>query len=249
MAPSVLSATAETGSVRRPRRPRNDICQYDDLVGEWWRPDGEFAALHWLARARSQLVPPSLSPERLLVDVGCGGGILGAYVQGYLHVGVDLTQSALEIAAARGVVPVRADAAALPLATGVAHVVVAGEVFEHVANLEAAVAEVSRVLRPGGVVVVDTISATRRARLGLVAVGEWLPGGPPRRIHDPKLFVAPARLVDLFARHGVELQVGGLRPSLVDYLRFLVRRDRTVRMLPSRSVAGVYQGVGHKRRL
>ncbi len=247
MGASVLSGAAQRPSGRRPGRARNDLGQYDDLAGEWWKPNGEFAALHWLARARSELIPPSLSPGRLLVDVGCGGGVLAAYVQGYLHVGVDLTQSALVVAAANGVVPVRSDAAALPLATGVAHVVVAGELFEHVADLEGAVAEMSRVLRPGGVVVVDTISDTRRARLGLVTVGEWLPGGPPRRIHDPDLFVAPARLIDLFARHGVELRVGGLRPSVVDYLRFLVRRRRAVRMLPSRSVAGVYQGVGRKQ--
>ena len=56
-----------------------------------------------------------------------------------------------------------------------ADVVVAGELFEHVADLETAVAEVSRVLRPGGVVVVDTISASRRARLGLVSVGGVAP--------------------------------------------------------------------------
>ncbi len=216
-------------------------------MGEWWKPDGEFAALHWLARARAELVPPSSSPRDVLVDVGCGGGILSAFVRGYLHVGVDLTQSALVVARATGVVPVRADAAALPLAAGAAHVVVAGEVFEHVADLDGAVAEVSRVLRPGGVVVVDTISATRRALLGLVTVGEWLPGGPPRRIHDPELFVAPARLIGLFAQHGVELHVAGLRPSAIDYLRFLLGRRRPVRMLPSRSLAGIYQGVGHKQ--
>jgi 2-polyprenyl-6-hydroxyphenyl methylase/3-demethylubiquinone-9 3-methyltransferase len=183
------------------------------------------------------------------VDVGCGGGIMAGYVQGYRHVGVDLTHSALVVATARGVVPVRADAAALPLATEVADVVVAGELFEHVADLEGTVAEVSRVLRPGGVMVVDTISATRRARVGLVTVAELLPGGPPRRIHDPALFVPPGRLVDLFAGHGVELRVGGLRPSVIDYLRFLLRRRRPVRMLPSRSVAGVYRGVGRKQEL
>ncbi len=202
--------------------------------------------MHWLARARAELVPPSSSPRDVLVDVGCGGGILSAFVRGYLHVGVDLTQSALVVARATGVVPVRADAVALPLAAGAAHVVVAGEVFEHVADLDGAVAEVSRVLRPGGVVVVDTISATRRALLGLVTVGEWLPGGPPRRIHDPELFVAPARLMALFAGHGVELRVGGLRPSAIDYLRFILGRRRAVRMLATRSVAGVYQGVGRK---
>ncbi len=205
--------------------------------------------MHWLARARAELIPPSSSPGDLLVDVGCGGGILSAFVRGYLHVGVDLTQSALVVARARGVVPVRADAAALPLAAGVAHVVVAGEVFEHVADLEGSVAEVSRVLRPGGVVVLDTINATRRARLVLVTVGEWLPGGPPPRIHDPELFVAPARLMALFAGHGVELRVGGLRPSAIDYLRFILGRRPAVRMLPTRSVAGVYQGVGRKQGL
>ncbi len=247
MKASVRPRPAGGASGRRPRRARNDIGQYDDLVEEWCKPDGEFAALHWLAHARSQLIPPSLSPGRLLLDVGCGGGILAAHVQGYRHVGVDVCESALLVAAGRGIVPVRADVAALPLRTGAAHVVVAGELFEHVADVEGAVAEVSRVLRPGGVVVVDTINATRRARVSLVTVGEWLPGGPPRRIHDPDLFVAPARLIDLFARQGVELQVGGLRPSVIDYLRFLVHRRSPVRMLSSRSLATLYQGVGWKR--
>ena len=247
MGTPVVTGRPPAASTRPPRRARNDLGQYDDLVEEWWKPDGEFAALHWLAHARATAIPSPPSPGQLLLDVGCGGGILAAHLEGYAHVGVDLTQSALVVAAERGLVPVRADVRALPVASATADVVVAGELFEHVADLETAVAEVSRVLRPGGLVVVDTISATRRARLALVAVGEWLPGGPPRRIHDPALFVAPARLVDLFARHGVELTVRGLRPSAVDYLRFLVRRRRPVRMLHTASLAAVYQGIGRKR--
>lgn len=246
MGTPVLTRSPRAASTRPPRRTRNDLGQYDDLVEEWWKPDGEFAALHWLAQARAAAIPPSPSGQ-LLLDVGCGGGILAAHVEGYAHVGVDLTQSAVVVAAERGLLPVRADVGALPVASAVADVVVAGELFEHIADLETAVAEVSRVLRPGGLVVVDTISATRRARLGLVAVAEWLPGGPPRRIHDPALFVAPGRLVDLFARHGVALRVRGLRPSAIDYLRFLVRRRRPVRMLHTASLAVVYQGTGRKR--
>ena len=246
MGAPVLTRSPGAASTHPPRRARNDLGQYDDLVEEWWKPDGEFAALHWLARARARAIPPS-SCDQVLLDVGCGGGILAAHVKGYVHVGVDLTQSALVVAAERGLVPVRADVRALPVASASADVVVAGELFEHVADLETAVAEVSRVLRPGGLVVVDTISATRRARVGLVWVAEWLPGGPPRRIHDPALFVAPGRLVDLFAGHGVELAVRGLRPSVIDYLRFLVRRGRPVRMLHTASLAVVYQGIGRKR--
>ena len=242
----LLRSPSGRATRHRRRRPRNDVGHYDDLVGEWWKPQGQFAALHWLARARSELVPPSPSSNAVLLDVGCGGGILAAYVHGYVHVGVDMSWSALHVAAQNGVLGLRGDAACLPFPTGVADVVVAGEVFEHVTDVERAVGEVSRVLRPGGVVVIDTINATRWARLTLVTVGERVPGGPPRWIHDPDLFVAPARLTELFASHGVELQVRGLRPSAVDYVRFLVGRTGAVRMLPTPSLAGVYQGIGRK---
>lgn len=230
-----------------PVRSRNDQRQYDDLAGEWWEEAGAFAALHWLAAARAVKVPPAARRDALLVDVGCGGGVLAPHVSGYRHVGVDLNLSALELARAHGVVPVRGDAARLPLRDGVADVVVAGELFEHVADVEAVAGEVARVVRPGGWVVFDTINDTRWARVSLVALGERLPGGPPKNIHDPALFVPPERLVAAFARHGVEVRVAGLRPSLVDYLRFLLGRSTAVRMVPVRSLAGVYQGVGRRR--
>src|SRR5690606_23832344 len=121
-----------------------------------------------------------------------------------------------------------------------------GEVFEHVEDVASVVAEIARVLRPGGCVVFDTINDTRWARLSMVTVGERLPGGPPPRIHDPALFVAPSTLQQLFGPHGVRIEVWGLRPSVRDYARFLARRRRPVRMVPTRSLGAVYQGIGVK---
>src|ERR687895_2487361 len=158
------------------RRSRNDPRQYDDLAGEWWKPGGAFAALHWLAPARARLIPPPDRRGALLVDIGCGGGLLAPHVDGYRHVGVDLVESALALAAQHGVVPVQADAHALPLADQVADVVVAGEILEHVPDLERVVEELARVLRPGGTVIIDTINDTWLARFGLVTVGERVPG-------------------------------------------------------------------------
>jgi 2-polyprenyl-6-hydroxyphenyl methylase/3-demethylubiquinone-9 3-methyltransferase len=228
------------------RRPRNDLRQYDDLATEWWRPDGAFAALHWLARARGRLVPPPSRPGAALLDLGCGGGLLAPHVSGYRHVGVDLSTSALEVAAQHGIEPVHADVVRLPFADGSFDVVAAGEIFEHVEDLDSVVAEAARVLRPRGTLVCDTINSTLFARLSLVTIGERIPGGPPPACHDAALFVDPERLGELCARHGVELDVWGLRPSARDFLGFLLGRRRSVRMLRTPSLAAVYQGTGRK---
>ena len=184
---------------------RNDLGQYDDLADEWWRPDGELAALHWLAAARAPLVPPAPRRDALLLDVGCGGGLMASHVSGYHHVGVDRNERALRTASSHGVTVVRADVAALPIADEAVDVVIAGEIFEHVEDLDSCIAEIGRVLRPGGTLVLDTINATWWARFSLITVGERMPGGPPRHIHDPALFVPPQRLRRLCARHSIEL--------------------------------------------
>lgn len=227
-------------------RPRNDVRQYDDLAGEWWRPGGAFAMLHWLAKARAALIPPARRDGAVLVDVGCGAGLLAPHVagRGYRHVGVDLATSALTQAAAHGVEVVRGDAAGLPLADGCADVVSAGELLEHVPDLPAAVREACRVLRPGGMLVADTLNATGTARLVAVTVGERIPGGAPPGIHDPALFVPPARLVAEAARHGVALRVRGVRPAVAGMLRWLVTRRGEVPIVPTASTAVLYQAWG-----
>jgi 2-polyprenyl-6-hydroxyphenyl methylase/3-demethylubiquinone-9 3-methyltransferase len=233
---------------QRPERARNDLRQYDDLVGEWWRPEGAFAALQWLAAARAASVPPPPRRGAVLVDLGCGGGLLAPYLAGYLHVGVDLSLTALRVARSHGAAVVRADVARLPIADETADVVVAGELFEHVSDLPAAVAEVARVLRPAGLLLFDTINATRLARVGVVTLAERLPGGPPPRIHDPDLFVPVDKLRALLEGHGVgDIELWGLRPSIPDYLAYLLNRSRPVRMQRTGWLGAVYQGVGRRR--
>jgi 2-polyprenyl-6-hydroxyphenyl methylase/3-demethylubiquinone-9 3-methyltransferase len=203
--------------------PPNDPRQYDVLADEWWRPDGPFAMLHWLAEARARLIPPASRPDTLLVDVGCGAGLLAPHLRGkgYRHVGVDLVRSALVQAADHGVAPVNGDVMALPLADGCADVVAAGELLEHVPDLAGTVAEVCRILRPGGLLVLDTLNATALSRLLAVRVAERVPG-VPRGIHDPWLFVDPGVLVAECARHGVRLRVRGVRPVMWRLTRWLI---------------------------
>jgi 2-polyprenyl-6-hydroxyphenyl methylase / 3-demethylubiquinone-9 3-methyltransferase len=228
--------------------PRNDPRQYEAMADQWWRPYGAFAMLRWIAAARADLLPPAPRPGAVLVDLGCGAGLLAPHAArlGYRHVGVDLVHTSLRLAGAHGVLAVRGDVQRLPLADEVADAVSAGEILEHVPDLRAAVAEACRVLRPGGTLVLDTIAATRLARLVTVTIGERIPGGAPPGIHDPALFVDRDVLVAEAARHGVRLTLRGMRPPVLGMLRWLARRDPDPRMLPTRSTAVLFQGYGTK---
>lgn len=234
--------------MQAPTRPRNDVRQYDDLAGEWWPPRGRFAMLHWIAAARAELVPPAQHAGAVLVDLACGAGLFAEHAAslGYRHVGFDLSPTALPQARDHGVLVARADVLRLPLPSEVADVVTAGEILEHVTDLPAAVAEACRVLRPGGTLVLDTIASTRVARLIAVTVAEAVPGGAPKGIHDPALFVDRDELRRLCARHGVPVQLSGLRPAVSDAVLWLMRRRQSVRMVPTRSTSVLFQGRGRK---
>ncbi|WP_432833991.1 methyltransferase domain-containing protein [Dactylosporangium sp. CA-092794] len=229
------------------RRARNDPGQYDDLAGEWWRPGSPLSMLYWLARARARLIPPAERPGAVLVDLGCGGGLLAPHVadKGYHHIGVDLVVSGLEQSAAHGIAPVLADVRRLPFADGSADVVSAGELLEHVPGLSRVISEACRVLRPGGWLVLDTLADTALSRLIAVRLAEAvLPA--VRGIHDPALFVDPRRLRAECARHGVPLAVRGVRPALPALARWLVTRRNPVPIVPTFSTAILYQGRGRK---
>lgn len=229
-------------------RARNDPGQYDDLADVWWDPTGPFALLHAIAEARAALVPPARRPGAVLVDLACGAGLLSPHIRelGYRHVGLDITRSALELAREHDVIPVHADVLALPLPDGVADAVVAGEILEHVADLRQAVAEATRVLRPGGVLVLDTLADTRLARVLAVHIAERIPGGAPKGIHDPALFVNRRDLRAACARGGVDVVLSGLRPSIPGLVRWLLRRKDRIGLVRSWSTAVLFQGHGIK---
>src|SRR5207245_2462143 len=74
------------------------------------------------------------------------------------------------------------------------------------------VAEAARLLRPGGLLVLDTLNATALSRLVAVRLAERLPGAP-RRVHDPPLVVDARALVRQRGPHGIRLRFPGLRPA------------------------------------
>jgi SAM-dependent methyltransferase len=108
-------------------------------------------------------------PPGRLLDVGCYDGQLITQLVTDSVVGLDVSLAALRGAAQRGVHGVRAQVEApLPFADATFATVLAAEVVEHVFDTQAVVAELARVLQPGGWLVVTTpnlVALSGRAQL------------------------------------------------------------------------------------
>src|SRR5438105_11901140 len=110
-------------------------------------------------------------PPGPVLDVGCHDGqFIACVVVGGPIVGLDVSSTALRAAACRGVQGVRAqvEAPALPFLEQSFATLVAAEVIEHVFDTEGVIAELARVLRPGGWLAITTpnlVALSGRAQL------------------------------------------------------------------------------------
>ncbi|QNM96434.1 bifunctional 2-polyprenyl-6-hydroxyphenol methylase/3-demethylubiquinol 3-O-methyltransferase UbiG [Chitinimonas koreensis] len=211
--------------------PAIDNAIYDRIATTWWEEDGFMALL------RTVLNPPRFAYfEHLLrgrlgmpaaglrvLDVGCGGGLLSERFAalGCEVTGIDRSRPTLDAARAhaeRAGLPIRyqeACAEALPFAAGEFDLVICCDVLEHVDDLDAVVAEIARVLKPGGLFFFDTINRTLRSRLIAVQLAQncALTRLLPRDVHVWDKFIRPAELAERLERHGLPaVEFRGLSP-------------------------------------
>jgi 2-polyprenyl-6-hydroxyphenyl methylase / 3-demethylubiquinone-9 3-methyltransferase len=217
---------------------RNDLTIYDKVADHWWSDD-----IRWV-RTLKNLVPGRLKwfdrhidwRDKSVLDLGCAGGFMaeamaarGAVVTG-IDPAVDAVAAARRHAEGAGL-RIRYDVGvgeALPYADASFDAVVCVDVLEHVADLAKVLAEVFRVLRPGGLFLFDTINRNPIARFATITFAEDVLRLLPRGTHDPAMFIKPAELKSA-------MQVAGLVPGPMTGLgpRGLNRRlDLTFGPLP-----------------
>ena len=163
-----------------------------------------------------------------LLDLGCGAGrhAFEAYRRGALVTALDYDAAELKDVKAMfgalsddesGTLPASSwgscangDATRLPFPDGVFDRVIAAEVLEHIPDDEAAMAELARVLRPGGTMAV-TVPAWLAERVCWALTDEYhapfVPGGHLRIYSEPEL--------------RAKLRAAGLRPGAAHHAHAL----------------------------
>jgi len=124
---------------------------------------------YWWFVARRELVRELLLKYRArlpasprILDIGCGGGAaLAVFSELGRAIGLDRAEEALRLSRSRGDFPlICSSAERLPLADDAVDVITALDVLEHVRDDAAAVAEMARACKPGGMAII-TIPAYR----------------------------------------------------------------------------------------
>ena len=229
---------------------RNDLAIYDRVADQWWTDD-----IRWV-RTLKNLVPGRLAwfdrqfdwPGRDVLDLGCAGGFMAeAMASRGAHVtGIDPAAAAIDAArrhARSSGLRIAYDVGAgeaLPYDDAAFHAVVCVDVLEHVADLSRVLAQVMRVLRPGGMFLFDTINRNPLARFATITMAEDVLGLLPRGTHDPAMFIKPRELRNALQNAGlVPGPMTGLGPRGINK-----RGDLTFGPLPLTAI--LYMGSARK---
>lgn len=255
-----------------------DNSLYSAWSDRWWRPDSAFYQIKVFLNPARVGYAKRISIEELgidpgstaALDVGCGGGFLTEEIArlGFDTAGVD--PSALSVRAAADharetglrIRYVAGAGESLPFEDRSFGAVFCCDVLEHVRDLPRVIAEISRVLRPGGVFVYDTFNRTVWSFLAAIKVGQgWKPWAfMPPNLHVWRMFIKPREMKSLLRQNGLEwkehrgLVPGVPIPRLLGYLRKRARGEWTygelaakALMVESRIKAIMYMGYAVKR--
>ncbi|WP_175507301.1 class I SAM-dependent methyltransferase [Nocardioides alpinus] len=110
-------------------------------------------------REALKAIDRAMTGDSDVLEVGCGTGVMAERISalsGVTLVVIDHSDASVELAEARGIDARWADICYLPFEDDTFDVVYAGAMLHEVRDIERAVAEVRRVLRPGGTFVAVT---------------------------------------------------------------------------------------------
>lgn len=223
-----LAAHGFDAEAQGPSIDPADVARFSAQAAEWWDAKGPFAPLHKFNPARLGFIrdqvasrfgrdPRAIRPfEGLtLIDIGCGGGLVAEPMRrmGFDVAAIDASSENIGTARAHAAqmgldIAYRAATVEQIEAEGVGpfDVVLVLEIIEHVADPEAFIRTCSRLVAPGGLMIVATLNRTLKSlALGKVAaeyVLRWVPAGT----HDWNQFLQPEEIRAMLSQEPLAVQ-------------------------------------------
>ena len=193
-----------------------ELAKFEAVAHQYWDAAGPLHTLHSLNPVRAAFIAAHapLAGARA-ADVGCGGGLLSESLarHGAAVIGIDLSPAMISVARlhAEGQdlqldYQLQAAAELAASASGSFGVVCCMELAEHVPDPAALVADLARLVQPGGSLFVSTINRTPQAFLGAIVAAEYLLRLVPRGTHEYARLVRPAELARAARHAGLQLQ-------------------------------------------
>lgn len=189
-----------------------EIQNFSKDSAHWWDPEGPFKPLHRLNPLRLRYIKEQIcnhfdrdfntlkTYEGLeIIDVGCGGGLICEPMArlGGKVTGIDADKNAVNVAkdhAKETGLTIDYQATTSDQINKQFDVVLALEIVEHVADLDAFIKSVVDLCKPDGLIIFSTINRTPKSfALGIVAA-EYILRWVPQGTHDWKKFVKPSEL-------------------------------------------------------
>jgi 2-polyprenyl-6-hydroxyphenyl methylase / 3-demethylubiquinone-9 3-methyltransferase len=249
----------------------NDI--YSTRSESWWDPESDFYQMKVafnpvrVSYAKRILFDElGIDPRgKTALEVGSGGGYLSEEIagMGFAVTGIDPSENSLRAAAGHArsggldITYAAGTGESIPCRDRSFDAVFCCDVLEHVRDLPKVISEISRVLKPGGVFIFDTLNRTWLSKLVAIKISQqWKRWAfMPPDLHVWEMFIRPRELRRLVERNELEWKGRrGIVPSssLFKTLRFLRKRAKgewtyrdlsaRVRMAESRSTAVMYMG-------
>lgn len=205
-----------TSKTRPQTVDASEIAHFAKDSSGWWDPEGAFRPLHWMTPVRMEFIrdqvishfgirnAQALKPLSGLsaIDIGCGGGLACEPVarMGAKTTGVDADGNAIAVAKAHAaeqgidITYIHGAAEDLVEQKKKFDVVLALEVIEHVSDPAAFMSLCSKLLKPGGLLIMSTLNRTWKSYALAIVVSEHIVHWTPKGTHDWQKFIKPSEL-------------------------------------------------------
>ena len=223
----IASKPAESSRTADSTVDPDEIARFSAIADEWWDPSGKFAPLHKLNPPRLRYIRDALCAHfggdgdgmkplkgLRILDIGCGGGLISEPLarMGATVTGIDAAERNIGTAAAHAErsglkIDYRfATAEALAESGEIFDAVLALEIVEHVADIDAFTQACARLVRPGGAMVWSTLNRTPKSFALAIVGAEYILRWLPRGTHQWRKFVRPSELTRSLGHAGGQVK-------------------------------------------